>query len=62
MLHNGVPMKLDTCIAANLKRGDLSPTCTYNDFRAHILKESYNGVIEDKCNEQWEPPGPSDST
>lgn len=56
MLHNGVPLKFDTCIEANRKNGNKDFTCTYSDFRAHILKMSYIGVIEDKCNEPWSPP------
>lgn len=54
--HNGTPIKLDTCIEGNLSRGDLSHRCTYTDFRKHILKISYNGVLEDKCNEEFVPP------
>lgn len=47
--HNGVPLKFDTCIEANLDRGSKSQLCTYQDFRRHIQKVSFHGVLETQC-------------
>jgi len=56
ILHNGLPMKLDTCLRNNSKRGDPSLRCTYSDFRQHITDRSFKGVPETGCKKEFKPP------
>eukprot|EP00347_Sterkiella_histriomuscorum_P018392 403345675 len=56
--HNGMPLKLDTCLEGNANRGSHSERCTYTDFRKHIAKISYNDTFDNMCGKQFTPPQP----
>lgn len=56
MIHNGVPLKLDTCIDANNKRNSGSILCQYDDFLAHIDKIKYKDDFNKTCFDPFTPP------
>lgn len=49
--HNGVPLKLDTCLDGNMARGSQSKRCTYTDFRRHLNKISANDTFDNMCSQ-----------
>ena len=51
-----MPIKLQTCIDANLKRNSGSIVCQYDDFLAHIDKIKLKDDINLRCNDKFTPP------
>ncbi|CDW72250.1 major acid phosphatase map (histidine-acid phosphatase) [Stylonychia lemnae] len=58
IIHNGMPLKLSTCLDANwYTRGSYDQICTYTDFRAHTTNFGYSGMpLHEKCAETFTPP------
>jgi hypothetical protein len=53
--NNGTPLKFDTCIDANMKRGSTSTICQYDDFVEHINRRKINGDLTSQCFEGYSP-------
>lgn len=56
VLHQGNPLKLQTCLDANKKRGSPSPICSYQDFMTHLQSISYQGDVYKACKQPFTPP------
>jgi hypothetical protein len=41
-LSNGVSLQFDTCVKANIERGESNGLCRYDDFVAHIDKRRFS--------------------
>ena len=54
--HNNTPLKFDTCLDANLKRGSRSDFCLVDDFMAHFDKIKFQGDIDKACAQNFVPP------
>ncbi|CDW88077.1 UNKNOWN [Stylonychia lemnae] len=57
--HNGIPIKLQTCLDANVQRNSGSIICQYDDFLAHIDKIKLKDDVEARCMDKFTPPSGS---
>ncbi|TNV78316.1 hypothetical protein FGO68_gene16842 [Halteria grandinella] len=55
VFHNNTPLKFDTCIQANAKRGSQSDVCQIDDFLAHWDKVKYPGDVMEGCAQPYVP-------
>jgi hypothetical protein len=53
--NNGKPMKIDSCIAANKKRGLTSPICQYEDFMQKMNSLRFDGDLKKLCYQGYDP-------
>ena len=54
--HDNVPLKFDTCLSANLKRGSKSDFCLADDFFAYFDQIRFHGDIDAECSIIFVPP------
>ena len=55
MYANGLPIRFENCLLSNKANNNTSIMCSYDDFLAHFNSITYNGDVDSKCSEQFNP-------
>ena len=54
--HDNAPLKFESCLDANLKRGSRSDFCLLDDFLQYFNSIKFSGDIEKYCAQTYTPP------
>ncbi len=54
--HDNVPLKFESCLDANAKRGSRSDFCQVDDFLQYFNSIKFTGDIEKYCTQTYTPP------